>query len=273
MNNTYPIRPERGFSIVELMIALLLGLILLGGVIQVFLSSRQTYNANEAMSRMQENGRFALEFIARSARLAGYTGPEFTSTKPLPLVKPGLPAPYPADFASCNDCTGGAGDRIAFMYQPPIDPAILPAQPNRFDCRGNAFSGNDRLIINSYYVSGGSLRCKTITQIAGGGWPLAGTDIELVEGVDRLEVLYGIDTAGDSRSANQYVSADRVTNWNRVRSIRVAVLANSVDQLNRTSEVPPYVLLDAAKYEVNGGAGDGRARQIFTTTIQLKNFE
>ena len=162
---------------------------------------------------------------------------------------------------------------VRFMLQPPIDPAIVATQPNRFDCRGNAFNGNDRLIINSYYVNGGTLKCKTITQIAGGGWPNAGNEIELVEGVDRLEVLYGIDTAGDSRSANQYVSADRVSNWNKVRSIRIAVLANSVETLNPAPAARQYALLDASPLNAAALGNDNRARQIFTTTIQLKNFE
>ncbi len=60
-------RQQLGLSLVELMVALVLGLVLMTGIIQVFLSSRQTYASNEAMARMQENGRFALEFISRSA--------------------------------------------------------------------------------------------------------------------------------------------------------------------------------------------------------------
>ena len=78
---------QKGLSIIELLVAMVIGLILLLGVSQVFLSSRQTYAANEAMGRLQENGRFALEFIARSARLAGYTEPVFEGGKPLALVQ------------------------------------------------------------------------------------------------------------------------------------------------------------------------------------------
>jgi len=65
---------QAGLSIIELMIALLLGLLLMGGVIQIFLSSRQTYQTNTALSQVQESGRFALEFIAFDLRNAGYKG-------------------------------------------------------------------------------------------------------------------------------------------------------------------------------------------------------
>ncbi|MCO6705108.1 PilW family protein, partial [Streptomyces sp. CHB9.2] len=54
-------RRQKGLSIIELMIALLLGLLLMGGVMQVFLSSRQTYQTNSALSQVQESGRFALD--------------------------------------------------------------------------------------------------------------------------------------------------------------------------------------------------------------------
>lgn len=65
---------QAGLSIIELMIALLLGLVLIGGVLQLFLSSRQTYQTNVALSQVQESGRFALEFLAFDLRNAGYRG-------------------------------------------------------------------------------------------------------------------------------------------------------------------------------------------------------
>ncbi len=67
-------KSEKGLSLVELMIALTLSLILVAGVIQLFVSSKATFNVNEAVSRIQENGRFALQFLQRDLRQAGYKG-------------------------------------------------------------------------------------------------------------------------------------------------------------------------------------------------------
>ena len=72
--STSPFRRQRGLTLVELMIAMLLGLFLLGGLLQIFISSKQTYKMQEALSRLQENGRFAIDFMARDIRLAGYKG-------------------------------------------------------------------------------------------------------------------------------------------------------------------------------------------------------
>ena len=65
---------QRGLSLVELMIAMALSLLLMLGVIQIFLSSKQTYSTNSALSRVQESGRFAMEFLTQDIRNAGYKG-------------------------------------------------------------------------------------------------------------------------------------------------------------------------------------------------------
>lgn len=64
------LRRHSGFSLVELMIAMLLGLILIAGVIAVFLSNRQVYRQNENLARMQENARYAFEVVGRDVREA-----------------------------------------------------------------------------------------------------------------------------------------------------------------------------------------------------------
>jgi type IV pilus assembly protein PilW len=65
--------PQRntGLSLIELMVALTLGLLIVGAVIQVFVASRLTYNVNEGLGRVQENARFAMEFLQRDVRMAG----------------------------------------------------------------------------------------------------------------------------------------------------------------------------------------------------------
>ncbi len=65
---------QRGLSLVELMIAITLGLILLAGVMQVFLSSKNVFSTQQALSRVQESGRMSLEFLSRDIRMAGFIG-------------------------------------------------------------------------------------------------------------------------------------------------------------------------------------------------------
>lgn len=73
MNRTHADR-QTGFSLIELMIAMVMGLILIGGVITVFLGIKRSFELSTTMSALQENGRFVLDRLAREARLAGYQG-------------------------------------------------------------------------------------------------------------------------------------------------------------------------------------------------------
>lgn len=67
-------KKQHGFTLVELMVAMTLGLLLLGGVITILTSSHQTYRVNDALARMQENARYAFQILSRDIRMAGYFG-------------------------------------------------------------------------------------------------------------------------------------------------------------------------------------------------------
>ena len=64
----------KGFTIIELMVVVALSSFLLLGVIQIFSANSQNYRFSTAFARMQDNGRIALEEIARDIRMAGYIG-------------------------------------------------------------------------------------------------------------------------------------------------------------------------------------------------------
>lgn len=68
------LRSQQGFSLVELLIALALNLILMGGVISVLMSNQQSFRTNQAMTEVQDGSRIAFEFLGRDIRDAGLTG-------------------------------------------------------------------------------------------------------------------------------------------------------------------------------------------------------
>ena len=63
---------QSGFSLVEVMVALVIGILVLMGVITVYLSGARTSATIEALSRVQESGRFGLYFMSRNIRQAGF---------------------------------------------------------------------------------------------------------------------------------------------------------------------------------------------------------
>ncbi|KLD65978.1 prepilin-type N-terminal cleavage/methylation domain-containing protein [Dyella japonica] len=74
----YP-RLARGFTMVELMVAMLLGAIVIGGVTSVFLAGQQTYRTNEALGDVENGSRTAFEMLTRDLRDVGFTGCDNTS--------------------------------------------------------------------------------------------------------------------------------------------------------------------------------------------------
>jgi type IV pilus assembly protein PilW len=69
-----PKRSERGLSLVELMIAMAIGLLLLSAIGYIYLANRQTFRTLEDFSRVQENYRYALDQLGNEIRMAGYAG-------------------------------------------------------------------------------------------------------------------------------------------------------------------------------------------------------
>lgn len=100
-------------------------------------------------------------------------------------------------------------------------------------------------------------------------WWKSGLDapVELVEGVEDLQILYGV-TTDSTNTPNQYVAADSVTDWKDVTTIRVTVVVNSIEDVGGTSE-PTHTCAVQSCYV--GEDYDGLIRRSFTQTIKLRN--
>lgn len=65
---------QAGLSLVELMVSILIGLIILSGVLQVVLTSKQSFVSQDEMAYIQENARYAMDVLARDIQSAGHFG-------------------------------------------------------------------------------------------------------------------------------------------------------------------------------------------------------
>jgi type IV pilus assembly protein PilW len=65
---------QRGLGLIELMVALTIGLLILAGVSTVFVNAGKSYTTQERLARTQDNGRFAMYYLVRDLRMAGFTG-------------------------------------------------------------------------------------------------------------------------------------------------------------------------------------------------------
>lgn len=153
-------RTQRGLTLVELMVALVLGLLLMAVVGQVYLVNRATFTAQEQQGLLQEGGRFALEFLARDARMAGLTGCSSRRPPDQPLqVRNYLNnTSYPFDPMlgvrgyDANGTRLGADYDIAATYPEPSGSASdwSPALPGTLD--DEAIAGSDVLVLTGMDV-------------------------------------------------------------------------------------------------------------------------
>lgn len=96
-----PRRKMQGLSLIEILIALAIGSLLVLGLVEVFAASRTAYQLSTGLARVQENGRFAMDYLQRDLRMAGHLGcvndqarflPANTSGTRLALASTFLPA-------------------------------------------------------------------------------------------------------------------------------------------------------------------------------------
>ncbi|MBI5611491.1 MAG: hypothetical protein HY942_00265, partial [Gammaproteobacteria bacterium] len=95
-----------GYSLVELMVALAIGLFILGAVVSLFVTSKSSYRAQEGVDALQENGRYAIRALADDVRLAGFVGITYDPIKVSPQK-------YTATAVG-SACTATAADWVNF---------------------------------------------------------------------------------------------------------------------------------------------------------------
>ena len=79
--NHNPLKRATGFSLIELMLALALGLVVTAGIVQLFVGNNRTNQLITGQSRLQESARYALDFLSRSVRNGGFYGCDPESDK------------------------------------------------------------------------------------------------------------------------------------------------------------------------------------------------
>lgn len=256
-----PVR-QFGLSLLELLIAMALGLLLVVGIGTVYIGSNQTYRVQENSARLQETGRFALEVIGRSLRQAGAAANITANATAVTTQCLTTNAPPCTAIAGANGA-GAASDTLTVQFYAGMDENN--GGWGARDCTGG-FAVADTLMTNAFALVGTDLRC---TGSVGGAQPL-------VSDIEDIQVLYGVDNDGSSdQSADFYTPAPTAVQWPNVVNARVCVLARSVD-IGLTTAAQRYMNCGGALGTATGVAaftvaGDSRIRRPFVATFNLRN--
>ena len=333
---------RRGFSLVELMVGLAIGLFLVAVMGAVYLGSRSTFVAQESGSRMQENGRFVMDTIAYDLRMSGFRGclgsdaVDNTLNTPGALLynfaepvwgarhtgaawSPALAAPANAvgalpdgDVLVVRRPTGLGWSLVGEMASPSAALTITPtagfAQGDLLvvaDCgsgavlqatnagagaagsiqhvagAGGVVPGVARTALSRAYANDARVwRMQTLIYFLANSERRSGERAlwvytnptyngsaqrtELVTGVERLAVTYGLDTDGDF-AADRFARADQVANWAQVVNARVELLLVGGRDA-QASQTQPYIF-DGQTV----APADRKLRTVMSMLVSLRN--
>jgi len=274
-------RHQGGFTLVELMVSLFISLAMVGGIIVFASSNKGSYTIQNELGRLQENSRFALDTLSRNIGSAGFRitepvapavgilafGPvntpldDATSNGTLNLLATGN---FTGDFATMFTGDGtGMGSDVLIMNKESVVGATD-------DCLGQAVTVG-ATITNVYYIA--DLDANNLFDLYCEGYEnglSSGAPQTLVEGVDNMQLLYGEDTNNDN-TADRFVSAINVIDWQRIMAVRVALLMSTLTPLPTGEiETDTYRLLNAPTMGPFND-GENRIRRVFTKTILIRS--
>lgn len=181
---------QRGFTLIELMVAMLIGLILTLAALQLFMTNQRTFALQQAVAELHEDGQQAVRYMVADLRQAGRGSAVAGAIPPIDL----------------QTSSNGANDTLAIRYW------------GISTCAGEVYPEENE-IHNVYSVNGQVLQCRSV---------LTNTTVDLVSGVESFQVLYGIDGNKDGElGVTQFVTAADLTADSVVVAIRFALLLSS----------------------------------------------
>ncbi|HUK06202.1 MAG TPA: PilW family protein, partial [Burkholderiales bacterium] len=219
-------RRQSGLSLIELMIAMTLGMILALAIGQIFLSSRFTSTSTNENARMQENARFALGLLERELRMAGYLGNGSTGTfsGTVPVI-------------AVTDGTGlNSSDEIKVSFYGSDSTTVGTADNTIFNCIGEAAALN-QAVVDRFYIATGSngepsLFCDSV-QPANNA---VTTTTELINGVESMQFLLGEDTNSDTAADRYLGPADPALNISNAVGVKISLLLRSSANVTEASD-------------------------------------
>jgi type IV pilus assembly protein PilW len=292
------IRPAAGgFTLIEMMVAMAIGLAVVGALIAAYLASFSSGRHSDALVQITEDATLALNVMRQQVAQAGFSQPHGASAGGGGLVLhtfPALTGCEAAGFvdlqasilapANCGSASTDPAtpDALEVAYEGSVLPAnasngILGGSGNQqpLDCLGNSFAkthdeatGDDYFLNDSkFYVADGSLYCHGPGNAAGAA---------VVQNVETLRVTYGMAAApAGAVGAGQiiyYGGAPPAGSalWANVVSVTLCVQVRSATKvLDKTAAPTLGDWIDCRN--ASRSAADGYLRRTFTTTIVLQN--
>ncbi|MEK7989796.1 MAG: PilW family protein [Thiotrichaceae bacterium] len=269
----------KGFSLIELMIAIVIGLMLTLGTATLYTSSYKSTSDRGEYEKIEDNGRLALEVLTNIIEHAGYTSTNAnllqekfirndTATAQVVSINCG----GVNNIVNTNVFTGLttedddlAGDSIGVIFVGDANlntdcaGGVLPLA-----CQAGGVGSMGASRVYNHFSIGNNIDGLPVLNCAGSR---TNTTVEIAEGVENLQILYGIDSNADNQ-VGKYVTSDNVSDWSQVITVQLAILVRSEKPVFKTDEQRFYTLL-----HTEYSRDDRFQRAVFSTTIRLRNIQ
>lgn len=236
-------------SLIELLVAMLVGSILLTGLVQIAASARSMFRLQEGLTELQESGRFAMDSIGSVLRQGDYSPEPWNHT----LEAVGF-------TTATADNISARGDRLALRtwsdrncFDIP-NPATGPDGLPRFYLRESVLELNADANL-THTCRYGPAPNLFVNQLQRQG---------LVQNAEALQIRYAEDTDNDGR-ADRWVGGGQWEAEDRVMAVQIALLLASHEAV-ADATARAYELLD----EVIQAPPDGKLRRVLTYTHALR---
>ncbi len=206
---------QRGFTMIELMVALLIGLFIAGGLMILVQDNKRTFTAQGALAQLQDSERLAGSLMTDIIQTAGYfpSPTLYTAAAVLPTSNPTWAL---GQYISGTNPGTAQGDTVSVRFATNSGDGIL-------NCAGTSnSSGAVYTYINTFSVN-------TSNQLVCTRGDLAGPNnvYPLINGVQKLTILFGVNSAGTTNNVDSYMTATQVTaqgRWPNVMSVQVHII-------------------------------------------------
>jgi len=307
-----------GFSMVEMMISITIGLMIVAALVGVLTSSSGSTKTNDRTAELQSNGRYALDHLKRELRQAGYRGytpkaPESGSwTTPTITGECGTAGRFVKNIrqavwgkndsnpfaASCIPSASYLQGDVLVIRRADDTPTLAAtaaastlylssSYANLNVLQGSALptavvTGTEHFELHEYvYYISPFTNSATENPLVPALYRVAlqsnGTMTRelVVSGIEHMQFEYGMtNTDGTTQyftaaniGATTDHSATGATNWDKISSVRIWLLARNAKAETGYNNTQIYQL-SAFPYQVD----DNFRRQVFTTVVQLRNF-
>jgi type IV pilus assembly protein PilW len=239
------VQGQRGFTLIEILISLLIGVFLLAALLTIVQANRRVYGDQSQLAQLQDSERMALTLMTDVIQMAGYFPNPTQNTLDGSLIQSGA-------FAQGQSISGtfsstAPGDSISVRYMTAGSDGIL-------NCSGlsnsNAVGGATILYVNTFQVVNGQFVC-TLTSSAAPTpvqYNLVSgvTNATTTFGVTNLSILYGVKTnAGAAgNTVDTYLNASQVTaanDWNNVISVLIELTFTNPLYTNGSTTQPKTI--------------------------------